>query len=117
VGIFELIVQEAPQVAATVREVRSRSSPAVAEIVGRIGSVDPVSVVDTTDFPVEMESLAGYRSRHDHCLEAYEALIKLGDTVLIQYRPSADWEPELVDLAMARNPMASELASTSQDHH
>ena len=115
-GIFELVVKEAPQVPDTVREVRRRSSLGVAEIVRRIGTADPIVVVDTTDFPIGVDRSEGYKGRHKHFLEAYEALVSLGDTVIIQYKPSGDWEPEVVDLPMAQNLMASELLDAHQEH-
>ena len=51
----------------------------------------------------------GRRHQHALFLRAYDALVRLGDSVLIYYRPSPSDPAEEVDVIVAKILMESEL--------
>lgn len=117
-GIFELSVAEASNIAGTIREIRQYGDLGIADIRLRIGTSEPVISVSTDGYPIEMDMVEGSKHQHELVLAAYEALVALGNSVSIQYKVAEDSEPELVDLVVAKNLMKSELndLDESLDH-
>jgi len=116
VPILELVIEHAPALPETIREVRSRSDLGISEIRRRIGTDEPVITVSTIVVARGLHDLCRrIQEQQEYFLNVHDALLRLGSSVRIRLRASKDAEAEEVDLTRARMLLDEELAGVREE--
>ena len=115
-AFYELIVGEGPRTAEVVRETRKRSTLGVGEIAARLKTGEPVLIVSTTDYPLDLDIEEGRRRQHAALLTAHAAISQLGHAVTVRYRAAEESDPEVVSIEVAQNLMEGEILYLRQEH-